>query len=746
MALNTDRARSFFGGPMLQRCCLIAGPILVLIGASLVGIDEPFINIAPLNETIARWNINLYWRLENPVEVLIGLALIVIGVILYGRFFNLPDWLDIQREKFQDGFVRTPWKQSLQWLAPILAVHGLVIFQLAQHRYSTLLVWAWLGTLAVPAILFWKNDRKGEIDLGLHLARADGAWILALFAFAIAVGSFLLDELPAGWIPDEGAFWGTAYVIARGDSKPFFDFGVYSFPMSASMFQAWVMRWAGIDFWGWRFASVLPAAMTVVPLYLLARELFDRRVAVTASLMMIANPYFLAFARLGYNNSQSLFPVTLCLYFLVLALRRNSRFYYWLTGVTAGFGFYTYFAAGLGLVVTIVVVLGIPLLTRERFRKTLAPLGLMLLGALAVMLPRIAYGLSSDTSSSLHYKIWETGFVSAFYGRAIFGAERIAQAGTFFVDNQVEVFYDPGLYGIVLLRGLIRTAAALFDLTGYEEHSITSGLAGPGSAIFLALGFGLAIANFRKPPHFISAAWFAIGLVLLGVLASLPPRPTHLIAVIPAMALLSAIGLVSLLDALIKPTPDHQRPLWLKNITLTGITAVIAAMGLFRYFLITPLTFPPAPDDYLSWLGRQSDKPVTMILVDYTSAIHNPLDESRIKLSPHRVMTLTGDQLKADAGQIKSWKNFIAFIGLSDGREFAEWIAAQIPGARVEPAYIPVNRLRGFVVSDLPIGAAMDIGFAHGLRELWNSPARNIILACAAGAVFLFAARRGILQ
>jgi hypothetical protein len=42
---------------------------------------------------------------------------------------------------------------------------------------------------------------------------------------------------------------------------------------------------------------------------------------------MLVTPYFIAFERLGYNNSQSIAPVTLSLYLLHVGLKRGSALY-----------------------------------------------------------------------------------------------------------------------------------------------------------------------------------------------------------------------------------------------------------------------------------------------------------------------------------------------------------------------------------------------------------------------------------
>jgi hypothetical protein len=106
---------------------------------------------------------------------------------------------------------------------------------------------------------------------------------------------------------------------------------------------------------------------------------------------MIANPYFLSFARLGYNNSQSLLPLTLCIYFFALAARNGSYFYLWLSGLVAGFGFYTYSATWLGPVVIGLATLYLWLLKAFNWKHTLIILGIVLFGWSVAFLPRVAY-------------------------------------------------------------------------------------------------------------------------------------------------------------------------------------------------------------------------------------------------------------------------------------------------------------------------------------------------------------------
>ena len=738
-----NQLRSFLFDAAARKYWLATGLILAIAGQSLIREPQPLTAFKLITEFSNYLNKTFYLELKNPANIVAGLFLIMLAALIYGRLFVPASELKDEEKSYISVETWLPWKKFLPWGIVNLGIYALVMTQLAHHQYSNTLLWIWLATILIFTILFWKNEQKAQPNPDSLITSLDGIWMLALFAFAIAAGSYLLNDLPAGWIPDEGAFWITARQIALGEIKPsFFDFGIYSFPISSNILQGWIMRWAGVNMWGWRFASVLPAALTTVPLYLLARELFDRRTAIAANVMMIVNPYFLSFARLGYNNSQVLFPVTLCIYFLVLGFRKNSRFYLWLAGLTAGLGFYTYFAAWLGLAV-IVIIVSLPLLRDKKSPQNIAPLVVIIAGALTMLLPRVLYGISSDTPTSLQFKFWETIPINAFYPQSIFGEERIAQAKFFMLDDQVRLFYDPALYGIMLLRGLILSIGVLFDPIVNSDHHIIFGLTGPGSSLFFILGLGSTLANFKKMQYRIPLTWFLAGFFFLGVFTSFPPRPTHLVAIIPAMSLISAIGLVSFLDAIISINPEKPTSAlrWGKIVT-ASILLIIAIIGFIQFFLLTLyIYFPPEKTEYTSWLERQIPASANFVIIDNPAA-RNDMDEIQLDLGLHKSTTLTQADLETDPSQLKTWKNFVAFVDLSGGKEFAEWIANRIPASSVQPAYVPGQRLRGYVVSDMQINASMDISLSHGMNDLWNSPARSILLFCGIGMIALFVKQR----
>ena len=119
--------------------------------------------------------------------------------------------------------------------------------------------------------------------------------------------------------------------------------------------------------------------------------------------------------------------------------------------------------------------------------------------------------------------------------------------------------------------------------------------------------------------------------------------------------------------------------------------------------------------------------------------------ESVLQMTPHHIQPITRKELEAAPGQMRTWENFIAFVDVRDGWEFAEWIAQNAPNAHLQSALAPGDRLHGYLVTDMQFDATMNIGLSHGLRDLWNSPARGILAACGMGIAAILLGQKTII-
>lgn len=143
---------------------------------------------------------------------------------------------------------------------------------------------------------------------------------------------------------DEGHFaLGTAYFWTFPDVKLLEPMPTSaSFPFIYSYGQSGMVALFGRNFLGLRALSALLGTLTVPALYLLARELFDRRTAVIAALVLLTFPPQVHYSRLALNNIADPFFGTLALGLLARAVRTRRRFDYVLGGAILGFTQYFY--------------------------------------------------------------------------------------------------------------------------------------------------------------------------------------------------------------------------------------------------------------------------------------------------------------------------------------------------------------------------------------------------------------------
>lgn len=107
------------------------------------------------------------------------------------------------------------------------------------------------------------------------------------------------------------------------------------------------LQWVTMDQWGYtllgfRLPSVILGTLTIPALYLLARALFDRPVALSAALLLAVFPPHVHHSRLALNNIADPLFGTLALAFLAWGIRTNRRVYFAAAGASLGLTQYFY--------------------------------------------------------------------------------------------------------------------------------------------------------------------------------------------------------------------------------------------------------------------------------------------------------------------------------------------------------------------------------------------------------------------
>ncbi len=479
-----------------------------------------------------------------------------------------------------------------------VALFGTTLWSLVHLEYRNWMIVGWLASVLIilVAIAIW--DHRRGINLSPGLPRKDILWILGLLIFALVLGVYRLQAMPDSLMGDEGYFWTAARDIAEGLFKPpIFAVGVYTFPVFSTFIQAWILKVFGISLWGWRLSSVLSGIVTIPPLYLLARDGFNRKVAIVSSVALIISPYFLAFTRLGYISIQSLFITTLAVYWLYTGFNRDSHLYLFLAGCASGLGFYTFFSARISILIALSFIGFMWLGKKINFRKAVFAIALVGIGALLISGPYFVYGSSHD-ASGMSYKIFESLFFNIFYGKQYFSENELYAIAQPFTLNGNTLFFNPKIYLILIASGVLRTWLAFQKPGLITEHFISSSLTGTVGVIFFIIGLGIIIAKFRQPRSVLLLLWFLGVFFGLSALNTVPPRHTHMVSIIPALAIFTGLGLYAITGAL---KALFSRLAVYKNAILGAGVALLIIGGVIDFFYLAPHQYHPQPDQVMSW-------------------------------------------------------------------------------------------------------------------------------------------------
>jgi 4-amino-4-deoxy-L-arabinose transferase-like glycosyltransferase len=608
-----------------SRIFLVLSLILMVAAQIVMNLEDALIwdkNFAGFLQAV---NDGIRFDIDRRENAFIAVLLMIGGAILFSQLYkpvkSIEPFIDSGISRLTlDKFPRIQ-KSSL-----LIVIMGFSLFIVLTVRMFLLQVSLldpilWLFVLALVGFAIASREKQifGTIPVW-NISRTDIMLLLLLFAGGLLVSAFRLTSHPNMLMGDEGNFFDTARSIATGEYLPsFFDMGVYSYPVASSYWQGFIMNWFGVSLWSWRFSSVLISVLAVIPLYLLGLEMFGRRTAILASICFLAAPYFLAFARLGYNNSQSLLPVTLSAFLFYKGWKNRSPFLLYLAGVAAGLGFLTYTAGRISF------ILGLSILSACILRsawvrshraglKTYATLTLVfVLGWLISASPHLVYSGTVDPQT-FRYKTVESIFFNVDAARLYFSTEEIFSHSPGWLVEPYHLYFNPGIYAWLFQRGFLRTILSFFLPGLIADHFVTSPLPGPISPIFLIIGMTVGFARFRERRYFFLLSWFFLVVILLSTMNTFPPRQTHMVPVIPVMVLLIAVGL----DAFIETVAHSWRPhfsAFLRPMMISTISLVVISAGLFQYFSIIPGIFKPDLDQVMNWAELSNHRNVPFFYI-----------------------------------------------------------------------------------------------------------------------------------
>ena len=166
------------------------------------------------------WNDKFHLEIVNILYFAVAIPYLLAGGLL-SAFSFIPSWKKQEETQVPISTKEPPnWAYFLPRMALTTLLFALLIFMLAQHKYTLILVGLWIYILVVQVLLFYRREKSVGTNIVLNLSHSDILWMLGLFITGLVIGAFALNDIPNIMIPDEGSFWETARAIATGDLKP----------------------------------------------------------------------------------------------------------------------------------------------------------------------------------------------------------------------------------------------------------------------------------------------------------------------------------------------------------------------------------------------------------------------------------------------------------------------------------------------------------------------------------------------
>lgn len=385
--------------------------------------------------------------------------------------------------------------------------------------------------------------------------------ILLLAAF---MRFFLLHDLPPGLYPDEAANGIDAIgAIDHADFRVFYttNNGREGFFMNL---QGISLQLFGISAWSLRAVSATVGTLTVLAIFLLARELAQRvfygrediqwRYALLSAFLLAVAFWHVNFSRIGFRAILLPLFSTLALFFILRAIRTRSTGAFMLSGFFTGMTFHTYIASRIFPVVLV------PLFFRDVWKHRGFPLHhlkewiIFTVTASLVILPLAGYFAANPGD---------------FTGRAgdvsIFAAENPIRAAMSSTVKTAGMFH---IYGDNNWRHNAAGDPMLDGLTGvFFLLGIT---AAPTAVVRRKIGGGV---------FFLLFVWFAAMLLPAITTREGLPHALRSLGVLPPTILFAAFGGLWLWEYIKGKVPATMKPG-----LMTGALMLILLLNFHQYF------------------------------------------------------------------------------------------------------------------------------------------------------------------
>jgi hypothetical protein len=455
----------------------------------------------------------------------------ILGIVILTISLFIPATPFFQKLSNQPFFQeRIFWLFAAFFLA-IVTTMATANFMLFTRINYIPIVTVWLLSAAAYVAVFLNFSLDASVFL--EWIRKNRNEILAVLVITILAACFRLyrlGEIPRILDGDEGRIGILAQQTGSGHlANPFALWenfgGLYLQLINICI------RFFGVNAFALRLLPAIGGALAIPSLYLLARWIGGRRIALITIIILAFSHSHIHFSRIvsvAYIHGTWLAPLEL--YFLISGLEKRESWRTALAGVILAIHFSFYLTSQVIFGLVIIYMLIVFLFYRPWFKVRLVQAAVFLGGFLITILPSAFYSIKNPNE---------------FFGR-------LGQDGTFQTGWLVENMQLTGQSAFqVLFARFMHAFLSLFYYPAYDFYGSTSPMLSMIATVMFMVGLVVAFVRIRNPAYLLLNGYFWGATFSIGVFALPPSADSYrMLMALPSAFILAALGLDQILELL----------------------------------------------------------------------------------------------------------------------------------------------------------------------------------------------------
>ncbi len=277
---------------------------------------------------------------------------------------------------------------------------------------------------------------------------------------------------------------------------------------------------------------LLTGTLSVLAVYMLCREVFDKKIGWIAALLLATLPPHVHFSRIGVDNIVDSLSAPLLLWLLLRGVKRRSTSSFLAAGIVGGLCMYTYPGTRLAPALGIIALGAIAVQKRGFLAAYWRNLLIFIVAAIIVAAPILG-------TFATHLDVFTA---------------RMSREGIFNNGTLQNMEQSLGLNAAEVVTLQLAQSSLVFIVTGAPLNFFNSPRPyfTPLAAIFLMLGLGYAVWRIKDSRFLVLFLWFWAAIILGSTITGGPPTTQRMLMSMPAAAILVALALSRMVDALLQ--------------------------------------------------------------------------------------------------------------------------------------------------------------------------------------------------